>query len=127
MAEKLALCIRETIRLFQPLLTGSPSVTIYTNDLVFVELTRDPSTWSPRMHKYRSHTIQFAPKFLRVPAKYQKDLDLLSDPIPVEEQKLPVLNYSQKQLIEYFDPLTKSQVQQIPVVQTDGGRIRENT
>ena len=125
-AEKLALCIRETIRHFQPLLTGSPSLTIYTNDPVFAELAREPSTWSPRMHKYLSHTIQFAPKFLRVPIKYQKDLDLLSDPIPLIEQKPPTLNYSQEQLLEFFQPLPENQVQQIPVVQTDGGCIREN-
>ena len=59
-AERLALATREVIRHFRAILIGSVEVRIYVSDKVFIELARDPISWTSRMHKYLAHTIQLS-------------------------------------------------------------------
>ena len=85
--EKVSLAVREIIKQFRSILQGSPEIIFYTSCPTFVELARDQQSWTKRMTKYLAHTISFTPKFLTLPERYQRDLDLLSAPIPIDESQ----------------------------------------
>ena len=123
-ADRMALAVRETVRHFQPILSGSPSIDFYMDEPTFLALVSDPTSWTPRMHKYLAHTIQFNPSYHSLPLKYRRDLDLLSHPIAQDELPADPVRDKFPSLVHFFSDLTDKQIREIPVVHTDGGCIQ---